>query len=118
MQFHEINFTELKGTWDVVLFMGIVYHQRHPLLALEHLYRLTHETAVVETHYRVDDNNPTVSVYAVDELNMEPTNYWGPSISCIERMRRDVGFESVKLIKQYRDNDNRAIFIASKSDKS
>jgi len=110
----KIDFVKLKGNFDIVLFFGIIYHQRHPLLALEHLYRLTKGCAIIETHYLKRKCKPILQFYAADVLNKDPTNYWGPSLSCIKLMLNDVGFRKVQLIKKYWDNDDRAIFIAYK----
>ncbi|MFZ0668263.1 MAG: methyltransferase domain-containing protein [Acidimicrobiales bacterium] len=37
------------GTFDVVLFLGVLYHLREPLTALERVRMLTREVAVIET---------------------------------------------------------------------
>lgn len=37
------------GKFDVVFFLGVLYHLRHPLVALERLAKLTREVAVIET---------------------------------------------------------------------
>ncbi len=106
------DFASLQGSFDIVLFFGVLYHERHPLLALEHLARLTRECAVVETHYIKSDRQPFLRFYAGSSLNDDPTNFWGPTLSCVELMLREVGFRRVSLVKTYRDNDDRAIFLA------
>src|SRR5687768_5352432 len=37
------------GQFDVVLFLGVLYHLRHPLLALERVASVTREVSIVET---------------------------------------------------------------------
>lgn len=37
------------GTFDIVLFLGVLYHLKEPLHALETVRRLTHGVAVIET---------------------------------------------------------------------
>lgn len=108
------SFLSADGSFDVVLYLGVLYHERHPLLALEHLARLTNETAVIETHYVKDSRDPVLHFYPGAYLNNDPTNYWGPSISCVELMLREVGFRSVSLAETYKDNDDRAVFVALK----
>lgn len=46
--FMEMNLSEL-GTFDVVLYLGVLYHMRHPLLSLERVAQLTREVAIIET---------------------------------------------------------------------
>ena len=108
------DFSTLRGTFDIALFFGVLYHERHPLLALEHLARLTKEYAVVETHYVRSGDRPLMRFYSGSSLNQDPTNYWGPTLSCVELMLKDVGFRNVSLVRTFRHDDNRAIFLARK----
>ena len=108
------EFTQVGGAFDIVLFFGVLYHQRNPLLALEHLSQLTQGCAVVETHYLRDESNPILRFYPGSTLNSDPTNFWGPSLSCVELMLLDVGFRKATLVRTYGDDDDRAIFLAEK----
>jgi tRNA (mo5U34)-methyltransferase len=38
------------GTFDLVLFLGVLYHMRHPLLALERVASVTGDQLILETH--------------------------------------------------------------------
>src|SRR5581483_10238018 len=40
---------ENVGTFDVVFFLGVLYHMRHPMLALEHVASVTKELLILET---------------------------------------------------------------------
>ena len=75
------DFTQIEESFDIVLFLGILYHQRNPLDALKHLSRLTRECAVVETHYLKDESRPILRFYPGSSLNSDPTNYWGRNYS-------------------------------------
>ena len=108
------DFSNLRGSFDVVLFFGVLYHERNPLLALEHLARLTRQYAVVETHYIKSGSQPLLRFYPGSFSNQDPTNFWGPTLSCVELMLKDVGFRRVSLVRKYRNSDNRAIFLARK----
>lgn len=108
----QCNFASIREPFDVVLFLGVLYHERYPLLALEHLARLTRECAVVETHYIEAGSEPLLRFYSGSSLNEDPTNFWGPTLSCVELMLKDVGFRKVSLLQTYCDGDNRAIFLA------
>ncbi|MDZ4278518.1 MAG: DUF1698 domain-containing protein [Dehalococcoidia bacterium] len=106
--------SSLRGSFDIVLFFGVLYHERHPLLALEHLARLTREYAVVETHYIRSGSQPLLRFYPGGSFNQDPTNFWGPTLTCVELMLKDVGFRTVSLLQTFRHSDNRAIFLARK----
>ena len=109
------DFTELDTPFDIVLFLQVLYHQRDPLGTLERLFKLTRECAVVETHYLKDESRPILQFYPGTSFNSDPTNFWGPSLSCVELMLLDVGFRNVKLVSTYEGvDDNRVIFLAEK----
>lgn len=108
------DFSTLRGSFDIALFFGVLYHERHPLLALEHLARLTNEYAVVETHYVKSRGEPLLRFYPGSSFNQDATNFWGPTLSCVELMLKDVGFRNVSLVRTFRHDDDRAIFLARK----
>lgn len=114
LKLKKCDFASLRGSYDVVLFFGVLYHERSPLLALEHLARLTREYAVVETHYIKSGSQPLLRFYPGSSLNQDPTNFWGPTLSCVELMLKNAGFRRVSLLRTYRHDDNRAIFLARK----
>src|SRR5215813_14120695 len=49
MSVYELNRDRL-GSFDVVFFMGVLYHLKHPLLGLERVSEMTNDFAVIETH--------------------------------------------------------------------
>jgi hypothetical protein len=46
------------GTFDIVLFMGVLYHLKHPLLALERVCALTTDFAAVESFILRGEGDP------------------------------------------------------------
>ncbi len=89
------------GTFDYVLFFGVLYHLRHPLLGLERLCSVTRDTAFVES-YVYDGLVPTASpgpylmeFYETTELGGQIDNWFGPSTACMMAMCRSAGFASV-----------------------
>ena len=42
---------EVLGTFDVVFFLGVLYHLRYPLLALDRIWEMTRGYALIETHH-------------------------------------------------------------------
>jgi tRNA (mo5U34)-methyltransferase len=87
---------ETVGVFDLVLFLGVLYHMRHPLLALEKVARVTGTQLVLETHVDLlDCPRPAMAFYPGRELNSDPTNWCGPNPPMVEAMLRDVGFKKV-----------------------
>lgn len=87
------------GVFDLVLFLGVFYHLRHPLLALERLFSVTGKQAIVETHVDLLDCPRSAMVfYPGAELEGDATNWWGPNRAAVESMLKTVGFAKVELI--------------------
>lgn len=47
---HDTDRLSDLGQFDIVLFLGVLYHVKHPLLALERVCALTRETAIVDSY--------------------------------------------------------------------
>jgi tRNA (mo5U34)-methyltransferase len=90
---------ERIGKWDVVLFAGILYHMKHPLLALERAASVTRELLILEstTDYRFC-RRPAMAFYPNDELSRDPTNWFGPNLPAIKAMLACCGFSFIKVV--------------------
>jgi tRNA (mo5U34)-methyltransferase len=87
------------GVFDVVIFAGVLYHLRDPLLALEHVASVTGELLVVETLVDLlGIHQPAMAFYPGVELNRDPTNWWAPNPRALVAMLRDVGFRQVVTV--------------------
>ncbi len=114
-----MNITPEKiGVFDLVLFLGVLYHVRHPLFALERVAAVTGKQLILETH--VDflwQKQPCLAFYPGSELDGDATNWWGPNISALEAMLKTVGFRQVQLIAQLvplATRIRRAIYLKAK----
>jgi tRNA (mo5U34)-methyltransferase len=89
---------ETVGLHDVVLFLGVLYHVKDPLAALERAASVTADLLVVETATALDGLPwPVARYYRGRELNDDPTNFWAPNRRCLEGMARDLGFARVEM---------------------
>ena len=87
------------GTYDVVLFLGVLYHVRDPLLALEHVASVTGSSLVLETHVDLLGRKPAAAAfYPGDELYGDATNWWGPNLPALLGMLHAVGFSSCDVV--------------------
>jgi len=90
---------ERVGTFDLVLFLGVLYHLRHPLLALERVFAVTGKQLILETHVdMLSSSRPACAFYPVAELNRDVTNWFGPNPQAVVAMLRDVGFRRVETV--------------------
>jgi tRNA (mo5U34)-methyltransferase len=105
----------LGERFDVVLFMGVLYHLRHPLLALDlihdhaardllvfqSLLRGSEEALHLEHDYPfvergVFERRGYPAMYFVEHRYAgDPTNWWIPNRACAEAMVRSAGFQIV-----------------------
>jgi tRNA (mo5U34)-methyltransferase len=115
IEFHEMSVYEvgqLREKFDVVLFMGVLYHLRHPLLALDVLRRdVTGDKLVFQSLIRGSERTPELQEnYPFSEQKVfgregypvlhfvehryadDPTNWWIPNTACVEAMLRSAGF--------------------------
>jgi tRNA (mo5U34)-methyltransferase len=84
---------ERVGVFDVVLFLGVLYHMRHPLLALERVAAVTGDHLILETHVDLlDVPRPAMAFYPKAELNDDETNWCGPNPPMVLAMLDTVGF--------------------------
>jgi tRNA (mo5U34)-methyltransferase len=83
------------GTFDIVLFYGVFYHLRYPLIGLERAAEVCHDRLFLETHI-IGGRQPVMRFYPGSELDKDPTNWWGPTVSCVCLMLESLGFEIVR----------------------
>ena len=104
-----MDFLELPaaglGTFDIVFFLGVLYHVRHPLLALEMVCALTRDVAIVDSFVTDPDDwqehtgeIPTMEFYELDELGNQFGNWVGPTVECLLAMCRAAGFARVEFL--------------------
>lgn len=97
--------SEKIGTFDVVFFLGVLYHMQHPLLALERVASVTRHTAIVET---VVDmlwcRRPAIAFYPGDELAHDPSNWCGPNTAAVVGMLKTAGFAKVDVVSGCRSS--------------
>jgi tRNA (mo5U34)-methyltransferase len=83
------------GYFDIVLFFGVLYHLKHPMLALERVCELTTDLACIESFVTDDHGVPTMEFYEGTQLAGQFDNWVGPNVSCLMAMCRTAGFACV-----------------------
>lgn len=105
---------ETYGTFDLVLFSGVLYHLRHPLLAFDRVWDVCKKGAqvFVETHVidegvvDADGNMHALSSYSPDlagvslaqfypgsTLGNDFTCQWAPNMTCLADLATSAGFD-------------------------
>jgi tRNA (mo5U34)-methyltransferase len=106
-----------EETFDLILFMGVLYHLRHPLLALDAVAACARrlvvlQTLTVETDQGVEKGEPLADLtweerallrkdgwpsmlFVEERLFDDPTNWWVPNHAAVEAMARTAGLELI-----------------------
>ena len=90
---------EKVGQWDVVLFAGVLYHLKDPLLALQRVASVTRELLILETaiDFRFS-RRPAIAFYPKNELNDDPTNWCAPNLPALQAMLKTCGFKDIRVV--------------------
>jgi tRNA (mo5U34)-methyltransferase len=103
----------LSERFDVVLFMGVLYHLRHPLLALDLIHaHVAKDLFVFQSMQRgsrdIDPVQENYTFWQMEHFDRpgypkmhfiehryadDPTNWWAPNAAAVEAMLRSSGFE-------------------------
>jgi len=110
----------LGERFDLVIFMGVLYHLRHPLLALDlirehvagdmmlfqsmqrgskHVLKLEPDYEFVETSLFFESSFPKLH-FIEREYAHDWTNWWVPNRACTEALLRSAGFSIDKQIEE------------------
>jgi tRNA (mo5U34)-methyltransferase len=90
---------ERIGVFDLVLFLGVLYHMPHPLLALERVASVAGKHLILETLVDMNEvERPVLAFYPQDECAGDFSNWFGPNRAAVEAMLRVVGFRKVELV--------------------
>lgn len=98
------------GTFDLVMFFGVLYHLRHPLLALEKIFSVASgslllQTANFEDEALGDESAAKFHPFGIqsgtaEQPHFDPTVFWIPNGACIRDMLLHVGFVDVEELNQ------------------
>jgi tRNA (mo5U34)-methyltransferase len=98
--FQRIDLDEL-GRFDVVLYLGVLYHMKEPLTCLERLRTVTTEVAVIETeavHLNGLDHEALLQFHAGSSLRTDFGNWYVPTIEALHNLCRAAGFSEVRTV--------------------
>jgi tRNA (mo5U34)-methyltransferase len=116
------------GVFDITLALGLVYHLKHLVFALERLYDVTKELLIVETAIIPPEQTPESFVQALGEIRQklhplvyaenppeakeQVYNWFLPSPEALRALLMNTGFQEVSVFSVVRD---RAVLVCRKS---
>lgn len=111
-QMQVYDLAKMKRSFDLIIFMGVFYHLRYPMLAMDIVTQKVDRMLVFQTltmpGEEVFDSKPDMSLderkqmlkkgwpvmsFIEKRLASDPTNWWAPNHACIEAMLRTCGLK-------------------------
>ena len=131
VEFRRLNVYELSprsvGRFDITLALGLLYHLKHPILALENLYQVTKDLLVVETAIMPPERTPESFTHPLGEMQMllhplayvenpaaakeQVFNWFLPSVPALVALLRNTGFAEVQVVEV---KNERAVVVCRK----
>jgi len=94
------------GTFDLVLYYGVNYHLRNPILALERIFSVCSGTILMQSDSFEDPalGDRAASLFhpfgiesgPADNRQRDPTVFWVPNAACVRAMLEHVGFVDIE----------------------
>ncbi len=132
LEFRRMNVYELDqrsmGQFHITLALGLIYHLKHLVLALENLYNVTQETLIIETAIMPPGRAPASFSHPLGERQMrlhplalvenprdakeQVFNWFLPSVEALEALLRNTGFDSIEVMEV---KNERAVLVCQKT---
>jgi tRNA (mo5U34)-methyltransferase len=132
VEFRRLNVYELNprtvGQFDITLALGLLYHLKHPILALENLFQVTKELLIIETAIMPPERTPESFAHPLGEKEMllhslafvenasgakeQIFNWFLPGLESLKALLRTTGFSDVEVVEA---KNERAIVVCRKT---
>jgi tRNA (mo5U34)-methyltransferase len=91
----------LGGAFDVVLFLGVLYHLRDPVTALQRVSSVCKDLLVLETESALNFVPfPAARLWPGSELKHDDTNWWSFNRTALVALLKSNGFKRVRIVYQ------------------
>jgi tRNA (mo5U34)-methyltransferase len=133
IEFRQMSVYDVAGLgerFDIVVFMGVLYHLRHPLLALDLIHaHVAKDVMLFQSMQRGSDKikqiAPNYDFWTVEPFNSpsfpklhlvekhyadDPTVWWVPNRACVEAMLRSAGFSVI-------DHPESEVYLCRRTDR-
>lgn len=114
MNVYELNRRTL-GQFDVTLALGLIYHLKHLVLALENLFEVTKELLIIETAIMPPERTPESFTHPLGATEMrlhtiayvenpseakeQVFNWFLPGTEALKALVRNTGFDEVEVVE-------------------
>ena len=135
IEYRRMNVYELTrasvGEFDMTLALGLIYHLKHLVLALENLYEVTRELLILETAIMPPERTPASFLHPLGASEMllhtlafvenpagakeQVFNWFLPGVEALKALVRSTGFEEVAVVEVKAE---RAVVVCRKAPSS
>jgi tRNA (mo5U34)-methyltransferase len=109
-------------SFDYVLLWGVLYHLRHPLLALDEIRSVLAPDGLVDIETAVSDDElgalgelPVARFYRRDELAADPSNWFSPTVACLQDWCASAGLEPLRVEAWGGGQGKRCLIVARRA---
>ena len=87
------------GTFDIVYCFGLLYHLRHPLLALDKIYAVTKEMTFVNNQiFSGYSTEPNTILFFNETWRGSYTNWFVPTPKAFIEMVSNIGYKKIEVV--------------------
>jgi tRNA (mo5U34)-methyltransferase len=88
------------GTWDIVLYLGVLYHMEDPLRAMRRVAAVTRKQAIIETEAVVVPGHPEAlwRFFSRGEHNNDRSTWWAPNLDALMGLIGAAGFRNAEVL--------------------
>jgi tRNA (mo5U34)-methyltransferase len=132
IEYRRMNVYELTrrnvGEFDITLALGLLYHLKHLVLALENLYEVTRETLIIETAIMPPERTPESFTHPLGATEMclhalacvenppeakeQVYNWFLPGVESLRALLRNTGFDETEVVEV---KSERAVLVCRKT---
>lgn len=132
VEFRRMNVYELDrraiGQFDITLALGLIYHLKHLVLALENLYKVTREMLIIETAIMPPERTPESFIHPLGQSQMrlhplafvenpqaakeQVFNWFLPSVEALTALLKNSGFDRIEVVEV---KNERAVLLCRKT---
>jgi tRNA (mo5U34)-methyltransferase len=97
------------GRWDVVLFLGVLYHMPDPIGIMRRVAAVTAKQAIIETEAMFIRGQPDAlwRFFPGGELNGDRSNWWVPNMNALLGLMGAAGFADTEILADEPEDDAR-----------
>ena len=89
----------IHETFDIVLFLGVLYHAPNMIEYLKQIRSMTRGVCILETYLdMLDVEAPAAEFFPAGAISNDSSNWWGPNVAAVAGMCERAGFAHTAFV--------------------